>query len=97
MVTFPDAVVLSQQEVLPSESIGWGLNLVLSLAPRLAYEYVKAQLLTAGFADESSVATPALFRVIREDGYVWGTIEATSDGGSRLFLSTSPQPEESEA
>jgi len=97
LVSFPDAVVLSQQEVLPSESIGWGLNLVLSLPPRMVYEHVKAQLATAGFWDESPGASPWLFRVFRDDAYVWGTIRGTSDGGSQLFLSTSPEPEEEES
>jgi hypothetical protein len=93
MVTFPDAVVLSQQEVLPSESIGWGLNLVLSLPPRIAYEYVRSQLETAGFSDESPHTSLALFRLIRDDAYVWGRVSPMSDGGSHVFLSTSPQQE----
>ena len=94
MVSFPETVVLSQSEVLPSESIGWGLNLVLSLPPRMAYDYVKAQLEAAGFSDESPPASTALFRVIRDDAYVWGMVNPTSDGGSHVFLSTSPQQEE---
>jgi hypothetical protein len=95
LVSFPATVVLSQSEVLPSESIGWGLNLVVSLPPRMAYEYVRAQLETTGFPDESPEASTSLFRVIRDDAYVWGMVSPTSDGGSHVFLSTSQPSEES--
>lgn len=91
-VSFPEAIILSRQEVLPSESIGWGLNLVLSLPPRMAFEHVRAQLETAGFAEESPGAGPSLFRLIRGEAYVWGMVRDAPDGGSQLFLSTSPQP-----
>ena len=92
-VTFPPAVVESRQEMLPSESHGWGLNLVLALPRRVAYEYVRAQLATAGFAEETSRSTPTLFHFLREDAYVWGML-ADAAGGSRLLLNTSATAEE---
>lgn len=92
-VTFPDAIVLSRQDVLPSESIGWGLNLVLAMPPRVTFEHVKAQLMTAGFYEEAAGAGPALFRLVKDDAYVWGMVQA-APGGSQLFLSTTPEPEE---
>lgn len=92
-ISFPESVLLSRQEVLPSESIGWGLNLVLSMPPRMTFEYVKAQLATAGFREESASVGPALFRLMRDDAMVWGMISPT-DGGSHLFLSTTPEAEE---
>ena len=91
-VSFPEAIVVSRQEVLPSESIGWGLNLVLALPPRIAFEHVKAQLATAGFREESPGAGPSLFRLVRDDAYVWGMLQP-AEGGSRLFLSTTPEAE----
>jgi hypothetical protein len=91
-ITFPEGVVASRQDVLPSESIGWGLNLVLALPPRIAFEHVKAQLATAGFHEESADAGPSLFRLVRDDAYVWGMIHDAS-GGSQLFLSTTPERE----
>jgi hypothetical protein len=95
-VSFPEAIVVSRQDVLPSESIGWGLNLVLALPPRIAFEHVKAQLVTAGFHEESAGGGASLFRLVRDDAYVWGMIHDAS-GGSQLFLSTTPEPEEDEA
>jgi hypothetical protein len=95
-VTFPDSIVLSRQDVLPSESIGWGLNLVLAMPPRMAFEYVKAQLMTAGFYEEAAGGGPSLFRLVRDDAYVWGMIQSAA-GGSQLFLSTTPEREEDEA
>ncbi len=94
-VTFPEFVLLSRQDVLPSESIGWGLNLVLAMPPRMAFEHVKAQLRTAGFREEASGAGPSLFHLIRDDAYVWGMVRA-AEGGSQLFLSTAPDSEEGE-
>jgi hypothetical protein len=86
-VAFPAGVIESRQEMLPSESHGWGLNLVLSLPRAMAFAYVRAQLTTAGFADESPGEGAALFRFIRDDAYVWGSVTQTSGGGSRVFLS----------
>lgn len=94
-VTFPEAIVLSRQDVLPSESIGWGLNLVLAMPPRMAFEHVKAQLFTAGFYEEAAGAGPALFRLVNDDAHVWGMVQA-AEGGSHLFLSTTPEGEEDE-
>jgi hypothetical protein len=85
-VTFPEGVIESRQEMLPSESHGWGLNLVLSLPRAMAFAYVRAQLTTAGFADESPGAGAGLFRFVRDDAYVWGSVTEASSG-SRVFLS----------
>ena len=86
-LTFPEAVVESRQDMLPSESHGWGLNLVLSMPRRMAHAYVRTQLVTAGFADESSGGGTELFRFVREDAYVWGSVSDTAGGGSRVLLS----------
>jgi hypothetical protein len=86
-ITFPDGVVESRQDMLPSESHGWGLNLVLSLPRRLAHAYVTAQLTTAGFAVESAAGGVELFRFIREDAYVWGSVTEAGEGRSRVLLS----------
>lgn len=95
IVSFPAGIVLSRQEVLPSESMGWGLNLVLALPRRVAFEHVRAQLATAGFEEPPGRSTPALFHFFREDAYVWGMV-VDAAGGSRLFLSTSAGQEEPE-
>jgi hypothetical protein len=86
-VTFPESVLVTRQDVLPSESIGWGLNLVLAMPPRMTFEHVRAQLMTAGFKEEAAGGSPALFRLVRDDAYVWGMVQATARG-SHLFLST---------
>jgi hypothetical protein len=86
-LTFPEAVVESRQDMLPSESHGWGLNLVLSMPRRIAHAYVRTQLTTAGFAEESRGPGVELFRFVREDAYVWGSVTDTANGGSRVLLS----------
>ena len=95
-VSFPSSVLITRQDVLPSESIGWGLNLVLAMSPRMAFEYVKAQLVTVGFREESAATGPALFRLMRDDALVWGMVQPT-EGGCHVFLSTTPEREEEEA
>ncbi len=94
-VTFPESVLVSRQDVLPSQSIGWGLNLVLAMPPRMAFEHVKAQLRTAGFYEEAEGGGPSLFRLLRDDAYVWGMVHS-AQGGSQLFLSTTPEADEPE-
>jgi len=94
-VSFPDGVVESRQDMLPSESHGWGVNLVLAMPRPLAFAFVRAQLTTAGFADESANAGAGLFRFIRADAYVWGSVAIVHQGGSRVLLScnmTAPGP-----
>jgi hypothetical protein len=86
-LAFPDGAVESRQDMLPSESHGWGLNLVLSMPRPIAFAYVRAQLTTAGFADESSGAGPGLFRFVRQDAYVWGSVTDAGEGRSRVLLS----------
>jgi hypothetical protein len=86
-LTFPESVIESRQDMLPSESHGWGLNLVLSMPRRLAHAYVRTQLTTAGFIDESSGPGVELFRFIREDAYVWGSVTDAGNSGSRVLLS----------
>jgi hypothetical protein len=86
-VSFPEGVVESRQDMLPSESHGWGLNLVLAMSRPLAFAFVRAQLTTAGFADESANAGAGLFRFIRGDAYVWGSVTNVSGGGCRVLLS----------
>ncbi|HWC28480.1 MAG TPA: hypothetical protein VG845_00200 [Dehalococcoidia bacterium] len=86
-VSFPQDVIDSRQEMLPSESHGWGLNLVLRLPRPVAFAYVRSQLTTAGFVDESAGAAAGLFRFIREDAYVWGSVTDAAEGQSRVFLS----------
>jgi hypothetical protein len=85
-ITFPPGVIESRQDMLPSESHGWGLNLVLAMPRRLAFAFVQAQLVTAGFRDESPAAGTSLFRFMREDAYVWGSV-GDAPGGSRVLLS----------
>jgi hypothetical protein len=94
-VSFPEGVVESRQDMLPSESHGWGVNLVLAMPRPLAFAFVRAQLTTAGFADESANAAAGLFRFIRDDAYVWGSVVNVGEGGSRVLLScntAAPEP-----
>ncbi len=86
-LSFPEAVLLSQQEVSPTDAHGWGLNLVLALPMSIAYANVRTQLVMAGFTDESASSGAELFRFIREDAYVWGSISAAPEGHSSVLLS----------
>jgi hypothetical protein len=97
-LTFPEAVVESRQDMLPSESHGWGLNLVLAMPRPMAYAFVRAQLATAGFAHESPEAGSGLFRFVRDDAYVWGSVTDAGEGRSRLLLScNTTAPDETSA
>ena len=85
-ISFPADAVESRQDMLPSESHGWGLNLVLSLPRSVAFGFVRTQLTTAGFTEESG-GGQGLFRFVRDDAYVWGSVTQAGDGGSRVLLS----------
>ena len=96
-VSFPDAAVVSRQEMLPSESHGWGLNLVLALPRSIAHASVRTQMTMAGFDEETSGARDGLLRFIREDAYVWGSVSDASEGCHVLLsCTTGDTPERSE-
>ena len=86
-LTLPEAVVESRQDMLPSESHGWGLNLVLAMPRQMAYAFVRTQLAIAGFMHESPAAGSGLFRFVRDDAYVWGAGTDAGEGRSRVLLS----------
>jgi hypothetical protein len=81
LISFPETVIAHRQNILPSESSGWGMHLLLSLPRTIVRANLDSQLTTAGFSTEAG-DDPAsgLLRFIRTDAYVWGMV---SDGPNR--------------
>ena len=81
LISFPETVIAHRQNILPSESSGWGMHLLLNLPRTIVQANLDAQLTTAGFAPEASAEPGSgLVRFMRSDAYVWGMV---SDGPNR--------------
>jgi hypothetical protein len=91
LIDFPAAVVAHRQNILPSESSGWGMHMLLNLPRSIVQANLDAQLTNAGFAQEARVEPGSgLMRFMRSDAYVWGMV---SDGPNRttsLLISYTP-------
>lgn len=91
LISFPDTVVAHRQNILPSESSGWGMHLLLNLPRSIAQANLDAQLTNAGFSPEAGAEPGSgLVRFIRDDAYVWGMV---SDGPGRttsMLISYTP-------
>ena len=87
LISFPESVLVQRQDILPSESSGWGVHLVLNLARTIVMAGLEQQLAMAGFAAESSRGQPGLLRFIREDAYVWGMVSTVAEGRTVALIS----------
>lgn len=95
LISFPEAVIAHRQNILPSESNGWGIHLLLNLPRSIAQANLDAQLTNAGFSAEAGAEPRSgLLRFMRSDAYVWGMV---SDGPGRttsVLISYTPGGEE---
>ena len=91
LISFPETVIAHRQNILPSESSGWGLHLLLSLPRTIVRANLDAQLTTAGFSPEAG-AEPAsgLMRFIRSDAYVWGMVSDGPERTTSVLISYTP-------
>ena len=91
IIDFPETVVAHRQNILPSESQGWGLHLLLNLPRMIVQANLDAQLTTAGFAPETGVEPGSgLVRFMRSDAYVWGMVSDGPGATTSLLLSYTP-------
>lgn len=86
LLSFPEDVVDQRQDIMPSESNGWGLLLLLELPRLIVQANLDAQLTTAGFVPEASAPQPGLLRFIRSDAYVWGMVGDAGNGRTSLLV-----------
>ena len=81
LVSFPEAIVAHRQNILPGESQGWGMHLLLNLPRSIVQANLDAQLTALGFVAEAGAEPGSgLVRFMRSDAYVWGMV---SDGPGR--------------
>jgi hypothetical protein len=97
LVTFPEAIVVTEQEGRPSESHGWLLYFLLEMRKPIVAAHLRAQLETAGYVAEGASATTGLSRFIKDDSLVWATIADAPDARTSLLLSIAGPPPEGES
>jgi hypothetical protein len=91
LISFPETIVVQRQTILPSESSGWGLHMLLNLPRSIVRANLEAQLTAAGFAAESGADPQSgLLRYIRSDAYVWGMVSAGPERSTSVLLSYTP-------
>jgi hypothetical protein len=98
VISFPERIVEYRQNILPSESNGWGLHMLLKLPRSIVRANLDAQLTAAGFAAEAG-ADPrsGLLRFMRSDAYVWGMVSDGPERSTSVLLSYTPGGEPPEA
>ena len=91
LIDFPEAVIAHRQNILPSESQGWGIHMLLNLPRSIVRANLDAQLTNAGFAAEAGVdADSGLLRFMRSDAYVWGMVSDGPDRTTSVLVSYTP-------
>jgi hypothetical protein len=91
LIDFPATVITHRQNILPSESSGWGMHLLLNLPRSIVQANLDAQLTNAGFASEAGAEPGSgLVRFMRSDAYVWGMVSDGPDRTTSLLISYTP-------
>jgi hypothetical protein len=91
LISFPENVVAHRQNILPSESSGWGIHMLLKLPRSIVQANIDTQLTMAGFAGETrGDAMPGLIRFMRSDAYVWGMVSDGPDRTTSVLVSYTP-------
>jgi len=91
LISFPEAVVVHRQNILPGESSGWGMHLLLRLPRTIVQANLDAQLTTAGFSAEAGAEPGSgLVRFMRSDAYVWGMVSDGPDRTTSVLISYTP-------
>jgi hypothetical protein len=86
LISFPEQAIHIRQDILPSESNGWGIHLLLELPRLVVQASLDAQLTTAGFRRESVTGQASLLRFISEDAYVWAMVADAGSGRISVLL-----------
>jgi hypothetical protein len=91
LITFPEAVIAHRQNILPSESNGWGMHLLLKLPRMIVKANLDAQLTALGFTAEASAEPGSgLVRFMRDDAYVWGMVADGPGTTTSVLVSYTP-------
>ena len=91
LISFPETIVVHRQNILPGESSGWGMHLLLKLPRSIVRANLDAQLTAAGFAAEAGADPQSgLLRFMRSDAYVWGMISDGPERSTSVLMSYTP-------
>ena len=91
LISFPEAVIAHRQNILPSESQGWGMHLLLNLPRMIVQANLDAQLTALGFSSEASAEPGSgLVRFMRSDAYVWGMVADGPGTTTSVLISYTP-------
>ena len=91
LISFPETIVAHRQNILPSESSGWGMHLLLKLPRSIVRANLDAQMTSAGFSPEAGADTQSgLVRYMRSDAYVWGMVSDGPDRTTSVLISYTP-------
>ena len=91
LISFPDTIIGHRQNILPSESSGWGMHMLLKLPRSIVRANLEAQLVAAGFAAEAGADPQSgLLRFMRSDAYVWGMVSDGPERSTSVLLSYTP-------
>ena len=91
LISFPENVIAHRQNILPSESQGWGMHLLLNLPRSIVQANLDAQLTTAGFSSEAGAEPGSgLVRFMRSDAYVWGMVSDGPGSTTSVLVSYTP-------
>ena len=91
LISFPETVVRHRQNILPSESSGWGIHLLLKLPRSIVRANLDAQMTAAGFASEAGADPQSgLLRYMSSAAYVWGMVSDGPDRNTSVLMSYTP-------
>jgi hypothetical protein len=91
LIDFPETVIAHRQNILPSESSGWGMHLLLNLPRSIVQANLDAQLTNAGFSPEAGAEPGSgLLRFMRSDAYVWGMVSDGPERTTSVLISYTP-------
>ena len=94
LISFPETVIAHRQNILPSESSGWGMHLLLKLPRSIVRANLEAQMTNAGFSSEAGAEPGSgLVRFMRSDAYVWGMVSDGPERTTSVLISYTPSGE----
>lgn len=97
LLSFPETIVVHRQNILPSESSGWGMHLLLKLPRSIVRANLDAQMTAAGFTSEAGADPQSgLLRYMGRDAYVWGMVSDGPERSTSVLISYTPGGEAGE-
>jgi hypothetical protein len=91
LISFPEAIVIHRQNILPSESNGWGIHLLLKLPRSIVRANLDALMTAAGYASEAGADPQSgLLRYMGSNAYVWGMVADGPERSTSVLMSYTP-------